>query len=399
MFYMAIIPWGNNSNLDDSQFFNREMDINFLSNILNTTADGTPPAILLTGVRGIGKTALMKKLKSEFFDDYLVVYFDLSITDNFQKGKLSREGFMEQFYDEIIKACNEKGLKTIDKKIGKIFKTHNLEISRFIDFEGIPIPFPGIKGNYKKLADFVMNLPQKIYEEYSDDIKGVLIFMDEFQAIKDLDKDMDSFLWYIRGFVQSQSNVAYMFSGSMSLKDNLIKDIAGKNGAFGGRILTYELKPFTYEATRNYLIEKADHLQFTEEGYEKFYDCTNGIPFYINSFAKLLSHEEVLDEEKLDDEFKSALPFLAIHFISSWDKLTFQEQKIITALVDEPLKRIDIARKLEVTSGAIGGSLNSLQDKGLIELDEGKYNISDSVLRRWLKNEYDNKGVYPYRSF
>ncbi|WP_268765976.1 hypothetical protein [Methanobrevibacter olleyae] len=31
---------------------------------------------------------------------------------------------------------------------------------------------------------------------------------------------------------------------------------------------------------------------------------------------------------------------IAIHFINAWDKLTFQEQRIVTTLVDEPLKRI-----------------------------------------------------------
>ena len=44
---------------------------------------------------------------------------------------------------------------------------------------------------------------------------------------------MDGFLWYLRIKVQSQKNVTILFSGSMSLKDKLIEDIAGKNGAFG----------------------------------------------------------------------------------------------------------------------------------------------------------------------
>ena len=396
---MAEIPWGNNSDLDDSQFYNREDELYFLHNILNTTKDGIPPAILLTGVRGVGKTALMKKLRNDFCNDYLVVYVDLSMSDNYQSGNLTREGYMEHYYDEIIRACKDAGLKTIDKKLKKFIKTNDLSIGDIVDFEGVPLPIVSAKENYKKLADFVMNLPQMIYEEYCNDIKGVLVFFDEFQVIKDLDKDLNSFLWYVRGFVQSQKNTAYMFTGSMSLKDSLIGEIAGKNGAFGGRILTYELEAFSYDTTRNYLIEKAGHLRFSESGFERFYKCTGGIPFYINSFARLLSHEEILDEKKLSSEFKNALPFLAIHLISYWDKLTFQEQKVITALVDGPQRRVRIAEKLNVTSGAIGGSLNSLQDKALIEMDDGKYKISDSIFRSWLKSEFERKGVYPYRSF
>ena len=72
-----------------------------------------------------------------------------------------------------------------------------------------------------------MDLPQEICDEYSDIIKGVFIFIDEFQNIKDLD-EMESVLWYLRSKVQSQKNVAYLFSGSMCIKDSLIGDIAGK---------------------------------------------------------------------------------------------------------------------------------------------------------------------------
>ena len=41
-----------------------------------------------------------------------------------------------------------------------------------------------------------MDLPQKIYNEYHEDINGVLIFIDEFQVLKQLDEDVNSFLWY-----------------------------------------------------------------------------------------------------------------------------------------------------------------------------------------------------------
>ena len=72
-----------------------------------------------------------------------------------------------------------------------------------------------------------------------------------------LDEDVNSFLWYIRSVIQSQNNIAYIFSGSMSIKDELISDIAGQKGAFGGRILNYEIKTFSHATTKSYLNEKA----------------------------------------------------------------------------------------------------------------------------------------------
>ena len=92
--------------------------------------------------------------------------------------------------------------------------------------------------------DFALNLPEKIYNENKNKIKGVLIFIDEFQIIKELNNYKESFLWKIRSYIQNQRNVAYIFSGSMSLQDKLISEIASQNGAFGGRMISINMNPF-----------------------------------------------------------------------------------------------------------------------------------------------------------
>lgn len=393
---MASLPLGNDNDLDDSQFYNRVDDILFLSNTLELTKRGSTPTILLTGIRGVGKTALIKKLKRDFQENYLVVYMDLSGMDKFKKDKLNRFAFMRLFYESIIKACEKSKIKTINTKILKFFKTHNFKFDKFESINNIPIPILKTEEDYSKFSNFVMDLPQKIYGDFKEDIDGVLIFMDEFQILKELDEDVNGFLWYIRSVIQSQKNIAYIFSGSMSVKDELISDITGQRGAFGGRILNYEIKTFSFDTTRNYLNKNADYLKFTDDGFERFYKCTKGIPYYVNSFARLLPPNEELNEDKVISEFKKSLQYLLVHLTNEWYKLNKQEQRVVTTLVEKPLKRIEIANQLGVTSGAIGASLKSLQNKLLIELDNGKYQIYDSIFKTWLKKEYEEKGDYPY---
>lgn len=117
---------GYRKNLDDSLFYNRKEDLEFLTNILDSSQYGSTPTILLTGIRGVGKTALMNKLKNDFKEKYLVIYMNLSYSDKYQKDEFTREAFMELLYKEIINACNEFGLKTIDKQIEKYVKTHDI---------------------------------------------------------------------------------------------------------------------------------------------------------------------------------------------------------------------------------------------------------------------------------
>ena len=393
---MASLPLGNDNDLDDSQFYNRVDEISFISDNLEIAKKGSTPTILLTGIRGVGKTALMKKLKKDFQNEYLVVYMDLSAMDKFKKDKLDRFCFMRLFYESIMNACDESNIITIDTKVIKYFKTRNFIMDKIESVNKIPIPILKTEEDYAKFTGFVMDLPQQIYDDCKENIDGILIFMDEFQILKQLDEDVNGFLWYIRSVIQSQKNIGYIFSGSMSVKDELISDIAGQKGAFGGRILSYEIKTFSYETTKDYLTEKADYLEFTDDGFKRFYKCTNGIPYYINNFARLLPPNEELNEEKIILEFKKSLPYLLVHLTNEWYKLTKQEQRIIVALVEKPLRRIDIANKLGVKSGAIGASLKTLQNKILIELNNEKYQIYDSIFKAWLKKEYEEKGDYPY---
>ena len=385
------------TNLTETQFYNRVDEINMLSSLLGSTEFNSSPTILLTGIRGVGKTALIKKIKDKFDKEYLVVDIDLSRSNAYQQKKLTRGSVIKIIYDAIIKSSKEFGLRTLDKKIEKYFKTNNFKIDKIFSYEHIPVPIFESEENYARLADFVMELPQKIYEDNSDKLKGVFIFIDEIQLIKDLD-NVDKFLWYMRSFIQNQKNVAYLFCGSMSLKDSLINDLNGKNGAFGGRMLTIEIHPFSKQTTREYIESIPRNILLDDSGFERFYKCTRGIPYYINIFAKILPGNIILTENNIIALFKDSIDYLAVHFIFMWSKLTFQEQKIIISLVGNPKKRIEIANNLEVTSGSLNRPLNRLLDFDLIEYANDKYQITDPIFAYWLQNSYEKNGIYPFRS-
>lgn len=386
------------TNLTETQFFNRTDEINILSNLLISTEFNSPPTILLTGIRGVGKTALIKKIKNKFKNEYLVVDIDLSRSDAYQQKNLTRASIIKIIYDTIIKSSKEFGLKTINKQIEKYFKTKNFKIDKLLSYEQIPIPIFESEDNYEKLAEFVMELPQKIYEENNDKLKGVFIFLDEIQLMKDLGDELNGFLWYIRSFIQTQKNVAYLFCGSMSLKDSLINDLNGNKGAFGGRMLTIEIQPFSKQSTENYIKSMTRNIQLDDNGFERFYKCTRGIPYYINIFAKYLPENISLTENNIIELFKDSIDYLAIHFIYMWSKLTFQEQKIIISLLESPKKRIEVANFLKVTSGSLNRPLNRLLDYDLIEYTNDKYQITDPIFTYWLKNSYEKNGIYPFRS-
>lgn len=395
---MEDLAWGTDAELTDEQFYNRERDISLIKSLLETTSKGSPPTIMIVGIRGVGKTVLLKKIKKELEGDYLTSYVDLSATSGYQKGELTEIGIMEHFYGSWMEACQNKEFLTVFKKVSKFFRTKKFELREIADAGGIPLPIPQSEDDYKKLSKFVLNLPQTVYEDHSKDIKGSIMIIDEFQALKDLGDRLDAFLWFLRSVIQNQKNVAYVFSGSINSRDSIIEKIAGKDGAFGGRMLNVEIYPFTKETVRNYLNEKLPSLNLEDSGFERFYKCTKGIPFYVNTFAKLLQKNIPLDDKMVKEEFKRTLPLIAVHLINQWSRLTLHEQNILTTLLDKPLKRKEIAEKLSITPGSLSRPLNKLQNLGLTESKNGVYKISEPILKAWLKREYEEKGVFPFRS-
>ena len=206
---------------------------------------------MLTGIRGVGKTVFLKKLKRELDDEYLVVYMDFSKSPCYQKNQMGITGLMEHFFKELLLESKNKGLNTLDKQIEKYFKSNDFKIREFIQLDKIPMSVFSKETNEEKLMDFALNLPEKIYNENQNKIKDVLFFIDEFQIIKELNNYKESFLWKIRRYIQNQRKVAYIFSGSMSLQDKLISEIASQNGAFGGRMISININPFEKETVRN----------------------------------------------------------------------------------------------------------------------------------------------------
>ena len=231
---MENLPWGTNSELENEEFYNRKSEILYIKQLLETTSSGTPPTMILPGIRGVGKTVLLKKIKKEMESDYLVSYSDLTNIYSYQMGKLDEVGLVQYLYKSLMDSCEEKKFKTLIEKTKNYFKLKKFKISTVVEIGGYPVPIPDTQEDYEELINYVLRLPQKLYEEHSNEIKGTIIIIDEFQALNDLGDKLDGFLWFFRSIIQRQRNVAYVFSGSLSSKDTIIEKIAGENGAFGG---------------------------------------------------------------------------------------------------------------------------------------------------------------------
>lgn len=393
MKYMPIVMPEN----IDEYFYNRKREIEILNSNLAMLEKGIPNQFLITGLRGVGKTSLLKKVLKDQPKKFLTTYIDLSDIYGRQKGKLSEEEVIKEFLVQIEETI-EKDSKLFEKIKNKVYiNINNLKLKKY-NFNNSSlkdISLPIIEDNYVQLSKFVMELPQKIVDS-SDNIKGFIIVVDEFQLLKTLENP-EAFFWLIRSYTQKQFNVSYIFTGSISNTAEIINMINGQTGAFGGRMFQINVDAFTESQTRHYIEEYSNNIQFTDEGFARFYKCTRGIPAYINSFCNILPNNAQCTPEIIKDSIYLNIDNIAIMWLRVWGSLTDIEKELIILFVENGgIDWTSLVEKTSFSKVTLNKYLDSLSNKGIIEYShDKKYYLADKMLEKWLKVKYETRGRYP----
>ena len=394
---MSIVPLYVPINEIDKYFYNRTEDIKKIEYYLNSLEMGISQSLLIRGVRGVGKTFLLQKLKQDSKKNFLVSYIDISRIVGIDDTQLTAQSVLLELLDEMNNTIYDK--INDGKKITFLLKKliDKLKIKDFSFSKGThiaEIPIPATEDNYKKISKFVMEYPQNVVEDI-DGIDGFIIIIDEFQMLKKLENP-ESFFWLLRSYSQFQSNVSYVMSGSISQTSDAIEMLNGATGAFGGRMIQINIDPFTKKETKSYFNDRFPEITFTDDGFNRFYEYTKGIPMYINSFYNALSSHETYDEELIDYIFLNNMDQILVMWIRIWGTLNKYEKRIIcTMLNKENISWSELERKLDMSPATLTKYIKTLQDKGIIKYYGGNYNFEDLMLKTWLTHEKERTGVYP----
>lgn len=397
MIKLPSLPLGVPTDID-KYFFNRTKELINFNSFINTLNQDVANQILVTGQRGVGKSFLLKKFMEEVPSNILTAYIDISNIYGIQKGNLTEEKIMYALLEEMNKGIEKKSdilskVYNIGIEIKKKIKNRDLDFKDTGSILGISIP--NVKDNYEKLSKFVMEYPQKVVESSEGKIKGFVIIIDEFQFIGEL-KNPEAFFWMFRSFTQEQDNVSYIFTGSTSSTSDIVNKINGNDGAFGNRMIRINIDPFTKKETASYLETKVPEIEFTMDGFERFYSCTRGYPAYINSFCNVMSTDITYNEDEIVREFHQKLEQITVKWLAIWSTLTKQEKCIVTMIIDRgSLKWSELVKEADFSERTLANYLSKLKNKGIISHSNKEYKIDDHMLSAWLKYRKEEDGFYP----
>ena len=99
-------------------FYNRKEDLNKLNFYLSSLNNNISQRLLITGIRGIGKTFILQKILKDSPENFITCYLDISqvYAENF--GKLTEETLLIELLDTMAGAIKNKG-KFKETKSGK----------------------------------------------------------------------------------------------------------------------------------------------------------------------------------------------------------------------------------------------------------------------------------------
>lgn len=360
----------------------RKDEILWFENSL-TSALTLPHNLVLSGIRGTGKTVLLRK-----FEEICIKKKWLFVRREFN-NKLNQEGeFLNALLTDII--AKTKGV-SLAKKLKKPLIGFGRGDKDDIEGDFISVLIQKYKGTLgDRLEAILTDMSEAILESGHN---GLVFLYDEFHFIED-GKVADNFplslLLESFSHVQQEGLRYYLvLSGLPPLFPNLVK------------AKTYSERMFTVKSIGNLSKEasqkaivlplKNSDINFTKELIDALIEETIGYPYFLQFYPYYLIQNVPKKKIGLKD-FKEMYPLLLKEldesfFAGRFNKASDSEQRILfeMARLAPEIRFSELREKAKIDKNYLNQILISLTEKGLIfRVGRGKYRFTLPLFEKFL---------------
>lgn len=383
-------PYRPGAGMSPAYLAGRDNTINEAQNILQAINYGySARSVVYYGLRGVGKTVLLNYIEN--------LADEMDLPSEYMEIAERDRSFQYQMALHIYKLINRLSLlKNIESHIKKalsILKAFTIKYG--CDDISIEVnPANGISdtGN---LANDMTELFLALGVIAQKQNKGVVLFIDEIQYIKD--SEFEALMEAIHRTNQKNYPIVIFSAGLPK-----IAKIAGDVKSYAERLFDFiEIDSLNNEEAKLALIEPAKRFQinYTDEAVSKIIEITQGYPYFLQEYGKWVweckKEESIIDIKivnKAYDKFEQSLD--KAFFKVRHDRATAREIEFMTAMVaceKLPCSTKEIANIMGESIQAISPLRAQLIHKGFIyAAKRGEVDFTVPQFDKYLKRVYNN---------
>jgi len=368
-----------------TEIVDREEEIAKLVGSLSDPAKDVNYALI--GPRRIGKTTILLKIKEELErKGIIVVYVDLSVY------RFSPYDFAQSIMSQITKAY-AKDLGKIEKAsitLGNLLKTLTklkklrLTLEPTVDEKGqLSVQIrPEIEETEDYRSVFLLAF------DYANEVsrksrRRIVIIIDEFPNLIEFKRysKLEAINELFRSVLENRENVEYVVSGS---RVHFMKDILGKGESpLFGHFVILEIGPLS----EKYAVELfMKGVKCSQKEAETAWEIVGGHPYYLIMLAENRKPDENLEEtyKRILTSSTGALN-LYVNYILKEDLGSSTKEarllRILKAISQGKNTASQIAKHIKLKLSSLPYYLQELERYDLIEKREGKYWLTDKIVR------------------
>lgn len=383
-------PYRPGAGMSPAYLAGRDNTINEAQNILQAINYGySARSVVYYGLRGVGKTVLLNYIENLADEmDLPSEYMEIAERDRSLQYQMALH-----IYKLINRLSLLKNIESHIKKALSILKAFTIKYG--CDDISIEVnPANGISdtGN---LANDMTELFLALGVIAQKQNKGVVLFIDEIQYIKD--DEFEALMEAIHRTNQKNYPIVIFSAGLPK-----IAKIAGDVKSYAERLFDFiEIDSLNNEEAKLALIEPAKRFQikYTDEAVNKIIEITQGYPYFLQEYGKWVweckKEESIIDIKivnKAYDKFEQSLD--KAFFKVRHDRATAREIEFMTAMVaceKLPCSTKEIANIMGESIQAISPLRAQLIHKGFIyAAKRGEVDFTVPQFDKYLKRIYNN---------
>lgn len=383
-------PYRPGAGMSPAYLAGRDNTINEAQNILQAINYGySARSVVYYGLRGVGKTVLLNYIEN--------LADEMDLPSEYMEIAERDRSFQYQIALHIYKLINRLSLlKNIESHIKKalsILKAFTIKYG--CDDISIEVNSANGISDTGNLANDMTELFLALGVIAQKQKKGVVLFIDEVQYIKD--DEFEALMEAIHRTNQKNYPIVIFSAGLPK-----IAKIAGDVKSYAERLFDFiEIDSLNNEEAKLALIEPAKRFQinYTDEAVNKIIEITQGYPYFLQEYGKWVweckKEESIIDIKivnKAYDKFEQSLD--KAFFKVRYDRATAREIEFMTAMVaceKLPCSTKEIANIMGESIQAISPLRAQLIHKGFIyAAKRGEVDFTVPQFDKYLKRVYNS---------